>query len=170
MAHPIFNGDYPEKVKYQIAKLSREQGYTTSRLCELSKSEINEIKGTADFFGWYYYSSRLVNKTDSPKGYAADHTFYTPDAGLEYDFDPSWDRGLLPYQAIVPEGFRKCLGWIKDNYKNPDIVVTGNGWADSGQLDDPERLTYFRDHSIALLQSIVEDRTRVCAYTGIEHK
>lgn len=169
-AHPIWKGDFPEKVKKRVKKLSLQQGYTRSRLCKLSKSEIKAIKGTSDFFGWFYYSSRLVNKTDSPKGYAADHTFYTPDPGLQYDFDPAWQLGPVPFVANAPEGFRKCMEWIKHNYKNPDIIVTGNGWADSGELDDTDRIKYHRDHLIAMHQSITEDKTKVCAYTGTEHK
>lgn len=47
-SHPIFSktGGFPERVVKRIAEKSAEQGYPRSRLPELTKAEIDLIKGT----------------------------------------------------------------------------------------------------------------------------
>lgn len=34
--------------------------------------------------------------------------------------------------------------WIKDQYGNPDLIVTENGWSDDGELNDEGRIEYYR--------------------------
>jgi beta-glucosidase len=51
------------------------------------------------------------------------------------------------------------LGWIRDRYGNPPIIVTENGVAFDdqvvdGRVDDPERIEYLRDHFIAAHDAI----------------
>lgn len=43
---------------------------------------------------------------------------------------------------MVPTGFTNILKWIKDTYGDVEIYVTGNGYADNGELDDEERMEY----------------------------
>lgn len=46
---------------------------------------------------------------------------------------------------VTPFGIRKVLKWIKDNYKNPEIIITENGFSDSsGTLDDTDRISYLQ--------------------------
>lgn len=56
-------------VKERVANRSKLEGYKKSRLPELSKEEIELIKGTHDYLGLNHYSSRMVNATaESPIG------------------------------------------------------------------------------------------------------
>lgn len=50
---------------------------------------------------------------------------------------------LLGLPQDVPWGFRKLLVWIRDQYRNPPLVVTENGFADHGELDDQNRIKYY---------------------------
>ena len=43
---------------------------------------------------------------------------------------------------MVPWGFRKLLTWISEEYNNPPIFVTENGYADEGGLEDDTRIKY----------------------------
>lgn len=43
---------------------------------------------------------------------------------------------------MVPAGFTSILKWIKATYGDIEIYVTGNGYADNGELDDEERMEY----------------------------
>lgn len=45
---------------------------------------------------------------------------------------------------VVPEGFRRFLVWIKQSYGDVEIIVTENGYSDEENLDDQDRINYFR--------------------------
>lgn len=42
----------------------------------------------------------------------------------------------------MPWGFRKSLKYLKEKYNIPEIIITENGYADDGKLDDNERIEY----------------------------
>lgn len=44
----------------EIAKNSKREGLSSSRLPKFSKDWINRIRGTADFFALNYYASRYI--------------------------------------------------------------------------------------------------------------
>ena len=42
---------------------------------------------------------------------------------------------------------RKMLGYIKDNYGNPPVVITENGMSETGKgLQDLERITFYNGY------------------------
>jgi beta-glucosidase/6-phospho-beta-glucosidase/beta-galactosidase len=43
---------------------------------------------------------------------------------------------------VVPWGLRKLLNWIKRAYGNIPVLVTGNGYSDSGETEDTTRIKY----------------------------
>lgn len=55
--------------------------------------------------------------------------------------------------------------WVRDNYDNPEVVITENGWSDHGQLNDTGRIEYLRDHLREVLRASVEDNCNVVGYT-----
>lgn len=63
-AHPIYKGNYPTVMIDRISTLSREQGFTKSRLPEFTQEEIARIYNTSDFFGINSYTSNLVTGND----------------------------------------------------------------------------------------------------------
>jgi len=36
------------------------------------------------------------------------------------------------------------LIWIKNEYGNPPMIITENGYGDSGELDDFDRISYIK--------------------------
>jgi len=42
----------------------------------------------------------------------------------------------------VPDGLRQLLIWLKNEYGNPPLIITENGYGDNGQLDDFDRINY----------------------------
>lgn len=55
--------------------------------------------------------------------------------------------------------------WIKDEYDNPELIITEIGWADDGELNDTGRITFLRDHLKATLKAIHEDGCNVRGFT-----
>lgn len=50
---------------------------------------------------------------------------------------------------VTPFSIRKALKWIKENYQNPHIIITENGFSDSdGKLNDTDRISYLQVTSI----------------------
>lgn len=46
---------------------------------------------------------------------------------------------------VTPFSIRRALKWIKDNYGNPEIIITENGFSDrDGRLDDIDRINYMQ--------------------------
>jgi beta-glucosidase/6-phospho-beta-glucosidase/beta-galactosidase len=43
---------------------------------------------------------------------------------------------------VVPWGFRKLLNWIAKEYNNPTVLITENGFADHGDLNDRDRVDF----------------------------
>ncbi|XP_067660669.1 lactase-like protein isoform X2 [Haliotis asinina] len=156
--NPIFvNGDYPEELKERISSRS-EPG--KSRLPTFTEEEKAYLKGSSDFFGLNYYTTRLVASKpmeDTP-GYLGDKSY-------EGQTDPSWPRAVSNWLYSVPWGLRKLLGTIKNDFGDPDIYITENGFTTQpGVLHDPDRIQYLREHLTELSKAINEDKCRVRGY------
>ncbi len=54
---------------------------------------------------------------------------------------------------VVPWGLRKALGWIKDNYGNPPVIITENGYSDHLEtLRDNVRIGYHMEYINEMLK------------------
>ena len=54
---------------------------------------------------------------------------------------------------FTPELMRAVLVWIKDEYNNPPVYVTENGFSDkTGQLNDDGRVNYYKFYINNVLQ------------------
>ncbi|XP_018320181.1 myrosinase 1-like [Agrilus planipennis] len=163
-ANPVFseNGDYPQVMKDYVGNQSAIQGFSRSRLPQFTSDEIEYIKGTSDFFGLNHYSTRLVR--NSPP--INNTVLFENDMQTELWIDPSWPMDVVRRDAIIPWGFRKLLAYIKNTYNNPIIYVTENGCADSGELEDYVRVSYYGSYLEALLEAINEDNVNVQGYAA----
>lgn len=139
--------------------MSAEEGQPWSRLPKFDATTIEYMKGTTDFVGLNYYTSRVV----SP---AEEDIFRKPsmerDMYLNIWSDKSWKRAKSTWLYNVPDGLYHLLNWIRVNYNNVEIFITENGWSDDGQLDDVERIEYMTSHFEAIHRAIEDG----CHVTG----
>ncbi|CAG9566612.1 unnamed protein product [Danaus chrysippus] len=148
----------------RIADKSAAQGFLRSRLPELTSEEVKLIQGTSDFFGLNHYSTYIVYRNES-----APETYPVP----SYDDDldtiqyqlPEWKIGSSNATKYVPWGFRSLLNYISHQYDYPPILVTENGFATHGGINDEDRVTYYRGYLNALLDAI-DDGVDVIGYTA----
>ncbi|XP_075999796.1 cytosolic beta-glucosidase isoform X2 [Genypterus blacodes] len=149
-AWPVFvTGDYPEIMRSAIDAQSERLGHSGgSRLPSFSEDE-PQVLGTADFFALNYYTSRKVK----PGGGHGRTLCMKSDRDAEEVLDPSWPISGVSWLAVVPDGIRKLLNYIKDTCNNPAVYITENGFAQVGplQIEDERR-------------SVGEDKVNVRGY------
>ncbi|XP_068141819.1 myrosinase 1-like isoform X1 [Drosophila tropicalis] len=165
-AHPIFSrhGNYPKIVIDRIRNLSKEQGFSRSRLPEFTQAEIHRIRGTADFFGLNTYTTYLAttnghNNTGNFPVPSFDH-----DMGIVYNHDGvDWPSSGSVWLKSYPKGIYGLIKWIHHQYNGPEIMVTENGVSDRGGLEDYARVDYLNSYLSAVLDAI-EDGVNVSGY------
>ncbi|XP_050546382.1 myrosinase 1-like [Daktulosphaira vitifoliae] len=160
-SHPIYKGDYPPVMREWVDRKCKSEGRPWSTLPTFSEEEIKLLKGTADFYALNHYSTRFVTNGIDPNP----NPNYNPDAEYIISVDKSWPVSIAPWLIVVPEGLHKLLVWIKNEYNNPPIIITENGYADDGRLNDLERIDYIKSHLYATLQAINDDKCNVIGYT-----
>jgi hypothetical protein len=114
-----------------------------SRLPPFTPKEIKLIQGSSDFFGLNHYHTWLIANQDYPDSSPS----YHKDKGTKGTQDPDWEPGIVPW------GFRKLLNWIKNEYNNPLVIVTENGYGDGGAVDDVNRVDFLKVPSQILSNS-----------------
>lgn len=160
-AHPIIFGDWPEVVENRVANRSKMENFTRSRLPEFTDDDKKLINNTVDFMALNYYDIKIVGDAEE----ADDNSYsYDNDLRVTITTDKNWhhDRHLNSY---VPDGFRNHLKWVKDTYNNPVIIITENGYADDGTLDDNDRINFIKDYLMAVYNSINKDKVNIIGYT-----
>lgn len=55
---------------------------------------------------------------------------------------------------------------MRDEYDNPEMIITENGFSDKGELDDQDRINYYQLYLSALLEAIHIDGVNVTGYTA----
>ncbi|KAK1564341.1 hypothetical protein Q3G72_001094 [Acer saccharum] len=117
---PLVHGDYP-RIMREIVK---------DRLPTFSAKEKNLIKGSFNFIGLNYYTSRYAKSI--PINLRATPISYTTDEFVNITVEKN---GVLigpqaegiGYIYKYPQGLQKMLEFIKQEYRNPNIYITENG-------------------------------------------
>lgn len=107
-AQPIFgeHGNYPEEMIIQINVNSIREGRARSRLPPLSKHWIDKIRGSADFMGFNYYTSRMVENGVLSNELSPS---FARDSYLILSANPEWEQSIAPWLYLVPDGLGKVL-------------------------------------------------------------
>ncbi|XP_037936568.1 lactase-phlorizin hydrolase-like [Teleopsis dalmanni] len=163
--HPIFSkkGNYPPVMIERIRNLSKEQGFTRSRLPEFTREEINRIRGTSDFFGINTYTTNLVTKNSHNNTAGFPVPSFNHDMGVIETQDPSWPGSGSVWLKVYPKGMYNLLMWIKNEYNDPIIIVTENGVSDRGGLEDYDRVDYYNLYLTSVLDAI-DDGANIQGY------
>ncbi|CAK8540583.1 unnamed protein product [Lathyrus sativus] len=154
---PVFYGDYPTIMKE----------YVGNRLPRFTKKEKHMLKGSADFVGINYYTSRFArhesNRTkimyDNYDALAVSEASNIEGKILGYKDQYGWNN-------VYPEGLYNFLVYIKEKYKNPKIYITENGIASSKipePLKDEHRIAYIAAHLNAT-KAAIDDGINVQGY------
>ncbi|CAG4938577.1 unnamed protein product [Colias eurytheme] len=166
--HPIFSkdGGWPPKLEKLMLKISLMEGHTRSRLPVLTEEEKKLIRGTADFFGLNYYTSRAIRQAKPGEKIGQWFLEGSPElnAVMEVPADGYYSSSPLVY--IYPEGLRKLLSWIKQAYGDWEIFITEHGYPTSGlELNDYNRVVAIGEHLEQVQRSIKDDGVNVTGYT-----
>lgn len=107
-ANPIFSrdGGYPAVMREQIDSNSICEGRNHSRLPTFSKWWIDQIRGSADFMGLNYYTSRYVERSNPSN---CTNPSNKQDVMLELTVNPKWKFGNIFFLYSVPAGLGDLL-------------------------------------------------------------
>lgn len=107
-------------MKEKVEQQSDDQGFRRNRLPSFSSDEIESLKNASDFLGLNYYGSYecLEAAADVPS------PSHVQDIGTECFLSDD-------EESQSGSGLRAMLKWIQDNYENPEVIITGNGYADN---------------------------------------
>uniref|UniRef100_A0A224XNE6 beta-glucosidase n=1 Tax=Panstrongylus lignarius TaxID=156445 RepID=A0A224XNE6_9HEMI len=161
--HPVYSatGDYPPVMRDYIDRNSASEGRAFSRLPYFTEQEIKEIRGTYDYLALNHYSSTLATT-----GVSGEQPSRIRDANVQLSFDPKWPTSQSPWLRVVPVGFRKVLNWVKDQYNNPQVFITENGFSDYNITKDYGRISYYESYLSNLSAAMYEDGCNVFGYTA----
>lgn len=164
LGHAIYSksGGYPDVMIMDIGSNSQKEGRIRSRLPSFNSKWRQIVKGSADFLGLNYYTSRYVERASKPIG---EKPSWEYDFDCETSIDPNWLRAKSDWLYCVPEGLEGILKYIRDEYDNVEVIITENGWSDGGELIDNSRILYLKSHLQAVLNAI-NDGCNVTGYTS----
>lgn len=141
--HPIYSeeGNFPPSFIERVDRLSAEEGFPWSRLPKFTQEEIDLLKGSADFLGFNHYATDLCYALSADETRRPSHEY---DSGARCYKSDMWESAASSWVKVVPWGFRKLLHWIKEQYNNPEVVVTENGFSTFGNdVTDCRRINYY---------------------------
>ncbi|XP_055845442.1 myrosinase 1-like [Episyrphus balteatus] len=164
LAHPIFSksGGFPPLLVKDVQKNSFAEGRKKSRLPNLDEYWKALIRGSADFLGINYYTSKYVKRSTDLMG---ESPSMARDYNVEETFDPKWLVAKSEWLHCYPEGLEGLLKFIRDEYDNVEVKITENGWSDEGELVDENRVLYFKSHIQAVLNAI-HDGSNISSYSA----
>ncbi|XP_055910683.1 myrosinase 1-like [Eupeodes corollae] len=163
LAHPIYSksGGFPEVMVKEIERNSLQEGRLKSRLPSLEGKWKDLIRGSGDFLALNHYTSKYVERSPQPLG-------DNPSMQRDYDtietVDENWLQAHSYWLNCVPEGMEMLLNFIRDEYNNIEVIITENGWSDSGEIEDNNRIVYLKSYIQAVLNAI-NDGCNVTAYS-----
>ncbi|XP_075985440.1 myrosinase 1-like [Anticarsia gemmatalis] len=157
--HAVYSkeGGWPPVVEENVAKFGRKIGYTRTRLPPFTKEEIELVRGTYDYFGLNYYTTRLVRPSYPGESVNPSVFFSVIDVDAVFDIDPDWRNGLNKLLPIHPIGLRQQMEWVQKHYGEMEFIISENGYSSTGSnLNDYERISFIKDHLEQVLMSINE--------------
>ena len=104
----------------------------------LERKKCKIIAGTSDFYGMNHYTSLQISDACSAVG-----TSWQNDVSASSSQPDSWPPTASFWFRVHPEGFRRALKFIHDEYNAPLIYVTENGYSDKGGLEDDGRISFY---------------------------
>ncbi|KAJ3675842.1 hypothetical protein LUZ60_004884 [Juncus effusus] len=159
--HPLTYGEYPKSMQMIVKE----------RLPKFSQEEVKMVKGSFDYVGINQYTSYYVsnsNQTENemPRRYSLD---WHADFAYERHGVPIGPRAHSTWLYMVPWGMYKAVTYIKENYKNPTVILSENGMDYPGNVTlkegirDTIRINYYKNY-ITELKKAIDDGANVIGY------
>lgn len=154
-AFPLLKGDYPALMKLRVRTGIK------SRLPSFTEAEKKSIKGTMDFFALNHYSTALVTDASNET-----HRFpsFAYDEAIKLSYDSSWGNTSLPNRKVVPWGLRKVLKYIHKEFDGIDIIITENGYCGGDEIQDYDRVNYYKGYLGEVYNAIYKDGVNLKGY------
>ncbi|OXA40571.1 Lactase-phlorizin hydrolase [Folsomia candida] len=168
IAYPLFRGEYPPIMRKIIDAKSKLEGRKESRLPEFDAEWISKVNGSLDFLGINHFTTQLVKFANNSTTQNASN--WESDTGTVRSYDPNWPDTGSHWLKVVPEGIRKSLKKIKQDYQNPEVIITENGVSVASlgmimnDLDDLQRIEYHRLYINQVLKAVKIDGCNVTGY------
>ncbi|XP_031274806.1 beta-glucosidase 17-like isoform X1 [Pistacia vera] len=150
--HPMTFGDYPKIMRKIVG----------SRLPTFTYEQSNLVKGSLDFLGVNYYTSKYAEDSNSSSILLS----YTTDSHVNNTYEkngiPIGEPTDVSWLYIYPKGIREIVLYITKKYNSPPIYITENGMGYTNNrslpvgeaLKDSTRIKYHQLHLSYLLQAI----------------
>lgn len=136
---PALLGRYPEELRGMYGDAWPEE----------ADREASELAQRLDFVGVNYYTRAVVADDPMARPVGERRVPQLQHAQTEM----AWE--------VYPQGLTDTLVWVRDRYGAIPLYVTENGaafydppTADGGEVDDPLRVAYYRDHLRAVRRAI----------------
>ncbi|CAG9566619.1 unnamed protein product [Danaus chrysippus] len=151
---------------YQVEGAWNEDGYGGQSLAPLYN-----ISGYADYMCaknllvahanvYHLYNNEFRSLQDGQIGITLSAKWYEP----ESDRDIEAAEDTIQFER-VPWGFYKLLTKIREDYNNPPVFITENGFSTRGGLIDDDRVKYYRTYIDVMLDAI-EDGSDIRVYAA----
>ncbi|RAL52459.1 hypothetical protein DM860_007316 [Cuscuta australis] len=145
--HPLTYGDYPKSMRSLVGE----------RLPKFTPNQSEMVKGSIDFLGLNYYTTRYASYISSPNKVNISYTF---DSQAYVTCKLIFLTGSVEFY-VVPSGLKKLLLYIKQNYKNPTIYITECGMSSlhvtsavQEGVNDIQRVNFYRSHISTLKDAL----------------
>ncbi|XP_074039516.1 myrosinase 1 [Leptinotarsa decemlineata] len=159
--NPLVFGDYPTVMKEGIQNHSLQQGFRESRLPKFSKIQQITLRQSFDFIGVNNYISYYVRADRN----VSQNPSYSNDREATPFEDPEWNTNYeKKLRFIYTDGLGEILKNIKDNYKNPVILISEQGYNNQGGLNDTDRVLYIKSALNVIWNAINVDGIRIKSY------
>ncbi|HEY3217028.1 MAG TPA: GH1 family beta-glucosidase [Candidatus Eisenbacteria bacterium] len=135
---PVFFGRYPDEMGEVFGEAWPDY----------AEEDVSRIREPVDYVGVNYYTRQVVRHDPMAPPFRLS-AVPVPEA---LTMETGWE--------VFPAGLTRTLLWVRERYGNVPIYVTENGAAFSdplstdGPVDDPLRVSYLRDHLLAVLEAI----------------
>ncbi|MCX4703289.1 GH1 family beta-glucosidase [Streptomyces sp. NBC_01352] len=151
---PLLRGRYPAAEEETWGELITRQTFR-------QEGDLELISTPMDFLGINYYTPAVVR--DAPHRQPDPALRTATDCRIEHADIPGVRRTAMGW-AVVPDSLRELLVSLRHEYADtlPPILITENGSAENdvlsadGQIHDPDRIEYLRDHMAAVANAVAE--------------
>eukprot|EP01018_Ginkgo_biloba_P033145 Gb_41722 [translate_table: standard] len=147
--------------------------FVDARLPKFSKLQSRLLKGSYDFVGLNYYTSRYA--ANNPKPPNPHETDYAQDSRVNLTTERNGvsigPRAGSDWLYVYPPGIRDLLKYTKDRYNNPPVFITENGIDEFNNnrlslkesLNDTWRIDYYEKH-LSYVRKAIRDGSDVHGY------